>query len=768
MNNKTIRCCLLGAQEKDLFILGELHKQRDVEIVFVYDKDPGAVGLEIAEILRIPRAYDAAELAAFPDVEYVVVSEPRVGYGTELEQLAAGGTKIITQTEALSVLAQRSATPSTSASAISITKSDDYTLDDALAAFERLFDRQELLKFLLDVAVQAANASAGSIMMYSEEAAELYIAYATGLSERVINRTRQKLGEGIAGTVAKTRQGQVIRQTPENSLYAGDRDRMDIASAISVPLLWDERLLGVLNVSSGSGGLELDEAGLATLERMSPRISRVLNESLKLQETQVRHQELHLRQSMGELTERSISSNAKFSLISNLLSELLHADTVELFLSTQEGDWLVLGGSNRRLSKQPEIVRCDRGALSRAFLEKRTIVLTESSDGSDPDQAISSFVFAPLFLSEMLGVALLEFSAPHRLDEFLVVKDSISLELSRFIASARRERMLQRELDALARVSDSAPIMLTCHSLEELGDFLARLIAEVMECERVSVRLQGLNQGEGKLARFDNEAILSEAWNEEDDERFLRLKKKQEPFTLAFLNFAPEVGTSAQSYHSLTAIPIMIDGEFCGGIIAYDKHPTDTMEDATFSDLDQSILQHVVQMTVPIIRNLSSETPATRSADKPSYDTILQGHGKRLARHMEGEMSRSERYHHSFSLMVLKIQPLAAMFDDDFEQALKLVDEITRGIQTRTRKTDYGSWIRRDTFAMITLEGTKRIKFLVSRLMMYLLKDFSSVGGTAIDPADILVSNSVYPGTAKTPDAMLDEAERNLKPASGE
>jgi hypothetical protein len=135
-----------------------------------------------------------------------------------------------------------------------------------------------------------------------------------------------------------------------------------------------------------------------------------------------------------------------------------------------------------------------------------------------------------------------------------------------------------------------------------------------------------------------------------------------------------------------------------------------------------------------------------------------------MKRVMESEMSRSDRYHHAFSLLLLQIKPLGELFDRDEQRAVALVDEITRGIQTRTRKTDYGSWIRRDTFAMISLEGSRRVRFLVSRLMLYLLKDFVEVAEVSIRPTDVLFGHAFYPGTAKTPETMLDEVESNLQP----
>ena len=147
-----------------------------------------------------------------------------------------------------------------------------------------------------------------------------------------------------------------------------------------------------------------------------------------------------------------------------------------------------------------------------------------------------------------------------------------------------------------------------------------------------------------------------------------------------------------------------------------------------------------------------------------TYDEVLRGNFVRLKKVMEGEMSRSDRYHHAFSLLLLKIVPLGKLFEDHQDEAVALVDEITRGIQTRTRKTDYGSWIRRDTFAMVSLEGSRRIRFLIGRLMLYLLKDFSSVADIGITPSEVLVAHNFYPGTARTPEAMIEEVENGLEP----
>ena len=767
MTNKRIRCAILGGGESDLFVFGELHKRRDVEIAFVYDRYPAAVGLEIAEILRVPRASTPEEMTAFLPVDAVVVGEPRDRFTRELELL--GDAEVFDHTQAMARLAkQPHVKVRTEAKPAPAGDKDPYSIDDALAGFERLFDRKRLLKFLLDVSVETTGATNGSIMLYSPEARELYIAYATGLSERVIKNTRQKLGEGIAGGVARDRKGKLIRQTAVGALYESGRDRANIASAISVPLLdpddGGERLLGVVNVSSAKNGRELTIKDLNTLERLSRRMARVLAESLKLQEVQLRSGEMNLRQSVGELAEKPGTTAEKFGLLASLVAGLTGAESVEVFVSAPGGEWLVLGGSNRRIANEPELIRVGRGALARAFLEKRAIILTEPVDPQSIELA-SSFVFVPLVMKEVVGVLTMEFADRARLDDFIAVKESVALELARFIASERRERRLKSELSSLAKVSEAAPALIACRSLQDLADVIVRVAADALACERVSIRVRSKSGDPWTLARYDADGRSEESWIEEDETAFAKLERTRASFQTAVLHF--DGGTAgARAPHSVLAVPVTggeRDSALLGGVVAYDKRPATVVEDASFSAHDESVVGQIVAMALPAVKALSASEAGTR----PAYDDMLAGNVHRLARITDAEMSRADRYHHPFSLMLVRVPVLGDLFQEDETRALKLADEIRQGFQTRTRGSDYGCWIKRDTYAMLSLEGTRRIKFLVTRLVAYLLKDLATAGFEKVS-GDVWVGTSSYPGAARSADALVQEAERTLRPHSPE
>ncbi len=758
MTTKRIRCAIFGGGEGDLVIFGELHKRRDVEIAFVYDRYASAVGLEIAEILGVPRASTPEELPRLLPVDVAVVGDPADRFARELELL--GDVEVLDHTQALARLAKQPApkprpvTPPKPAS-----ESDAYTVDDALAGFEKLFDRKRLLKFLLDLAVQTTGATNGSIMLFSPEARELYIAYATGLSERVIKNTRQKLGDGIAGGVARDRKGKLIRETAVGALYESARDRVNIASAISVPLLehsnGEERLLGVLNVSSTKNGRELTMDDLHTLERLSRRMARVLAESLKLQEAQLRSGEMNLRQSVGELAEVPGTTADKFGLLASLVAGLTGAESVEVFVSAPGGEWLVLGGSNRRSAREPEMIRLGRGALARAFLDKRAVVLTETVDPQSSEIA-SSFVFVPLMTKEVIGVLTMEFADRARLDDFLAVKESVALELARFVASERRERRLKSELSALAKVSEAAPALIACRTLQDLVDVIVRVIADALSCERTSIRVRLKATDPWTVGRYDAAGRADESWMQEDEEAFAKLERTRTPFQTSLISFDPGADRLP---HSVVAMPVIMAKEFAGGIIAYDKRPASSVEASAFSSHDESVVDQIIAMALPAMSAFA--VPGTDA--RPSYDEMLLGNIKRLARITDSEMARADRYHHPFSLLLIRVPVLAEFFDQNEARALVLADDIRQGFQTRTRGSDYGCWVKRDTYALISLEGTRRLKFLVTRLVAYLVKDLASAG---IDkqPSDVWAGASSYPGSARTAEALFQEAERALKP----
>ncbi|MGI8534163.1 MAG: ATP-binding protein [Candidatus Limnocylindrales bacterium] len=118
-----------------------------------------------------------------------------------------------------------------------------------LAASTRTWD--ELMVIIVDRARDAARADVCSLYLMDRDGTGLTMAATNGLATGWIGRARLPLGVGITGIVAQTRGPIVsadIRRDPRFAWITG-RDQPH-TSMCSVPLIWNDQVVGVLNVQT--------------------------------------------------------------------------------------------------------------------------------------------------------------------------------------------------------------------------------------------------------------------------------------------------------------------------------------------------------------------------------------------------------------------------------------------------------------------------------------------------------------------------------------
>ena len=107
---------------------------------------------------------------------------------------------------------------------------------------------------LLDAAINYAHAESGSLMLQSDHE-ELTILAARGLDPKVVESCRVKVGEQIAGMVAKNGQPVLIEDIDrEGGFKNSQRDHYKTKSFISCPMISRNKLLGVLNINDKKDG----------------------------------------------------------------------------------------------------------------------------------------------------------------------------------------------------------------------------------------------------------------------------------------------------------------------------------------------------------------------------------------------------------------------------------------------------------------------------------------------------------------------------------
>jgi sigma-B regulation protein RsbU (phosphoserine phosphatase) len=131
----------------------------------------------------------------------------------------------------------------------------------------RTVDFDEALQTLIEGATELLQVERGSIMILDHERQTLSIRVAKGLDETVVRSTRIHVGEGIAGSVAKTGVPLMvhdIRELPawQQTTTPAQREEYHDHSALCVPLTIHGQVRGVMNFNHKRGRRSFDAGDL--------------------------------------------------------------------------------------------------------------------------------------------------------------------------------------------------------------------------------------------------------------------------------------------------------------------------------------------------------------------------------------------------------------------------------------------------------------------------------------------------------------------------
>lgn len=105
-----------------------------------------------------------------------------------------------------------------------------------------------LLSLVIDVVAENLGADTVSIMFLDKEGGELTIKAAKGIDERIARDTCIRIGEGIAGVIAREKKAYLLidgRLPPE---FKGIRRRKEVGSCLCAPIILLDEVIGVISV----------------------------------------------------------------------------------------------------------------------------------------------------------------------------------------------------------------------------------------------------------------------------------------------------------------------------------------------------------------------------------------------------------------------------------------------------------------------------------------------------------------------------------------
>jgi len=124
---------------------------------------------------------------------------------------------------------------------------------DVAKDMNALIELDQCYRTLVDKLCRVFNANIASLMIIDKKKNELVIEAASGLKEEIVKQARIKLGQGISGWVAKELKPLLIKDIDDHPHFKNKNyqrvTKYSTNSLLSVPLLVNKELVGVLNIT---------------------------------------------------------------------------------------------------------------------------------------------------------------------------------------------------------------------------------------------------------------------------------------------------------------------------------------------------------------------------------------------------------------------------------------------------------------------------------------------------------------------------------------
>jgi hypothetical protein len=259
------RVAIHGASEEALRLVPILEADPDVEIVLVHDADVAAARARWQRLdparaeAYADRLSDDAE--AFERLRVHTVVDAARDFAT-LRPEARGQIRVLSPLGARLLWGPADRPRERQAQLLA-------ALREVVDSFDLSSDVDTVAEQVLDVALGATRADAGSVMLLDPEDGELHVRRAVGIEPELWGKIRVPLGEGIAGRAAAEGASVRVAGRADARDFHLVRERADVAAALSVPLAHAGETLGVLNLSDLHDPEALPESEIGFVEQLA-------------------------------------------------------------------------------------------------------------------------------------------------------------------------------------------------------------------------------------------------------------------------------------------------------------------------------------------------------------------------------------------------------------------------------------------------------------------------------------------------------------------
>lgn len=368
-------------------------------------------------------------------------------------------------------------------------------LEEASNIMNSSLEFQNLLEFLMDIAIEITGATCGALLLRKEGKNYLEVAVARGKYPQEVKKIRVPFGEGITGWVASNQEALNVPNVLLEPRYIETPET--IYSEMAVPLLVGDNLIGVVAVDSSElNAFSKDD--VLTLNTLASMVTKVLENARLLANSNQKLKELSRLFSISETLSARTLERAGYCNILGEICEALDSNAASLMLYNSDKEELLMHASSGLPEELDRLVIPNgRGYQGWVATQAKPLMIQDSYR----DQTIQKSNFLDQFARAILIVPLLSSDnrlvgtlAIYRTDEAGPISDSdqdLLNTVGRIITSHfENERLFndsRRKLDYLSTLYKVGSSVSRTLNISKLFDTILQQVQEVMNVENCSL-----------------------------------------------------------------------------------------------------------------------------------------------------------------------------------------------------------------------------------------------------------------------------------------
>jgi len=368
-------------------------------------------------------------------------------------------------------------------------------LEEASNIMNSSLEFQNLLEFLMDIAIDITGATCGALLLRKDSKNYLEVAVARGKYPQEVKKIRVPFGQGITGWVARNREALNVPNVLLEPRYIETPE--SIYSELAVPLLVGEKLIGVVAVDSSEiNAFSKDD--MLTLNTLASMVTKVLENARLLADSNQKLKELTRVFSVSETLSARVLDRSGYCMVLKEVCDALDCSAASLMLYSSDSEELTMRASFGLPEELDNLaLTSGKGYHGWVVVHKKPLLIADVhrdntiQKNSFIDQFARSLLIIPLLSADNRFIGTL---AMYHRNESETISDSdqdllntIGRNITSHFETERLFNDSKRKLDYLSTLYKVGSSVSRTLNISKLFDTILQQVQEVMDVENCSL-----------------------------------------------------------------------------------------------------------------------------------------------------------------------------------------------------------------------------------------------------------------------------------------